>query len=461
MSPVLILSLLVAALVALLPVWRLHVAGWPTRWLATAWILYTLGILVAVRLPIRPARDPDRRRRVRRAVRRRARAGDARPPRPPDRAGRGHRRDAARRAQGEPEPPRHVEGEVIDDDPGPRALSGPIALHGGGEYVTGDERAMDALLAAARAAAGDAQPVVVIVPTAAARQRPEQAAAHGERAFRAAAARAGLEIAVGRPRSSPARMRPSRRSSACSPARTWSTSRAATRTSCPRSCATRRPGRRSSTPSTRDACLAGASAGAMALGERVWTSRGGVDGLGLLPGIAVIPHFVAGRLEAWRSDRGGRAPAGVDRHRRADARHRAPRRDVVGRRPRPGPPRAGRGPRARAGRRTGSGGPHRLSHGASGDRHVATRPAGRLSSPGAAPDVRPLALAARPRRLVPQPRVVRGVPGARARGPEGLARADGGRARPVPRPRARAAPRRGPPRGRRGSCGPTPRASRS
>src|SRR4051794_14210604 len=33
MSPVLLLVLLAAALVALIPVWRLRVAGWPARWL--------------------------------------------------------------------------------------------------------------------------------------------------------------------------------------------------------------------------------------------------------------------------------------------------------------------------------------------------------------------------------------------------------------------------------------------
>ena len=38
----------------------------------------------------------------------------------------------------------------------------------------------------------------------------------------------------------------------------------------------------------------------MALGERLWTSRGGVAGLGLLPGTAVIPHFAPGRVAEWR-----------------------------------------------------------------------------------------------------------------------------------------------------------------
>jgi hypothetical protein len=51
MQPALLLTLLVAGLLALLPVWRLHRAGWPRRWLATAWIIYALGIVVGVRFP--------------------------------------------------------------------------------------------------------------------------------------------------------------------------------------------------------------------------------------------------------------------------------------------------------------------------------------------------------------------------------------------------------------------------
>src|SRR5436309_1129255 len=63
----------------------------------------------------------------------------------------------------------------------PRATS---AYHPGGEFVAGDEPAMDALVAAAAEAAGDRRPArIAIVPTAAARQRPELAAAHGVRAF--------------------------------------------------------------------------------------------------------------------------------------------------------------------------------------------------------------------------------------------------------------------------------------
>ncbi|MEO5965765.1 MAG: hypothetical protein ABIR11_09895, partial [Candidatus Limnocylindrales bacterium] len=60
---------------------------------------------------------------------------------------------------------------------------------------------MDALLAtaveAARRAEGDAAPRIVIVPTAAARQRPDRAAAHGEQAFASAAARARVAVEIG------------------------------------------------------------------------------------------------------------------------------------------------------------------------------------------------------------------------------------------------------------------------
>jgi hypothetical protein len=51
MQAALLLTFLVAGLLALLPVWRLHRAGWPRRWLATSWIVYALGIFVGVRFP--------------------------------------------------------------------------------------------------------------------------------------------------------------------------------------------------------------------------------------------------------------------------------------------------------------------------------------------------------------------------------------------------------------------------
>jgi len=51
MSPLLLLIALVAGLLALLPVWRLHQAGWPARTLLTAWVVYWLAIFVGMRFP--------------------------------------------------------------------------------------------------------------------------------------------------------------------------------------------------------------------------------------------------------------------------------------------------------------------------------------------------------------------------------------------------------------------------
>src|SRR6185369_10228654 len=114
--PLLLLLALVAGLLALLPVWRLHVAGWPSRWLLAAWLVYTIGIFVVLRLPVLRlvvpivvlaflapfVAGPERLTRV--LVGRRTTPGvviDVTP----------------RAARGIDELLRHVEGEVIDDDP--------------------------------------------------------------------------------------------------------------------------------------------------------------------------------------------------------------------------------------------------------------------------------------------------------------------------------------------------------
>lgn len=51
MPPLLLVVLLVAGLVALIPVWRLRVAAWPASWLAVAWIGYAAAIVFAIRAP--------------------------------------------------------------------------------------------------------------------------------------------------------------------------------------------------------------------------------------------------------------------------------------------------------------------------------------------------------------------------------------------------------------------------
>jgi len=157
---------------------------------------------------------------------------------------------------------------------------------------------MDAILAAAPPGTGD--PLVAIVPTAAARGRPDLAAANGERAFRAAAGRAGAAIRL-------ATIPVLTRADAADPAHA-ATLASASVISFPGGDPDLIPAVLRDTPAWaaivdavgRGGCLAGASAGAMALGSRLWTAGGGVPGLGLVPGIAVLPHFAPGRIGRWR-----------------------------------------------------------------------------------------------------------------------------------------------------------------
>jgi cyanophycinase-like exopeptidase len=181
-------------------------------------------------------------------------------------------------------------------------MTGPIGLHGGGEYLAGDEPYLDALLGAAAAAAATRPTIrVVILPTAAGRGVPDRAAANGRAAFerRAAAAgrRATVEVArvvdeasagdpveVGRlagadlihlpggdPDLVPATLCGSAALAAIEAA--WA----------------------------RGAVVAGASAGAMALAEWTWTSTGGIRGLGLVQGLAVVPHYDDVRRTEWQA----------------------------------------------------------------------------------------------------------------------------------------------------------------
>src|SRR5918994_7949315 len=51
MSPLLLLIVIIAGLIAMIPVWRLRLAGWPRRWLVVAWLVYAVGIFAALRPP--------------------------------------------------------------------------------------------------------------------------------------------------------------------------------------------------------------------------------------------------------------------------------------------------------------------------------------------------------------------------------------------------------------------------
>jgi peptidase E len=212
-------------------------------------------------------------------------------------------------------------------------MSGPIGLHGGGEYLPGDEPFLEALLAAAgraartRAMAADpaldvaghgstAPPVrVVVVPTAAGRGLPDRAASNGVHAFEARAAAVGLAVQVEVARVVDA-------SSAKDPDLSARLADADL-IHFPGGDPDLVPSVLAASPAleamrgawSRGAVLAGASAGAMGLAEWTWTPKGGMHGLGFVRGLAVVPHYADIRKISGNRSPTGRA--GRDRLSRA------------------------------------------------------------------------------------------------------------------------------------------------
>ena len=204
-------------------------------------------------------------------------------------------------------------------------MSGQIGLHGGGEYVAGDEPFLDALLTAASkrkpgvtdGTADSLGPAarppirVVIVPTAAGRGLPDRAAANGVEAFRRRAAVLGVPASV-----DVARVVDS--SSAADP-RYTEMIRGADLIHVPGGDPDLIPSvlnGSSALEAMRDAwlrgaVLAGASAGAMALAEWTWTPQGGLRGLGFVHGLAVVPHYDEIRRTTWQPAIDRLAPGGI------------------------------------------------------------------------------------------------------------------------------------------------------
>jgi cyanophycinase len=216
-------------------------------------------------------------------------------------------------------------------------MSGPIGLHGGGEYVAGDEPFIDALVEAAAGSAvrrtanevenesdgadldvsghalGTAVATVriVILPTAAARGRPDRAAAMGREAFLRRADVTATRVTVDVARVVDA-------ASAADPAEIERILQAdlihlpggdpdlvpATLSGSPAFAALRAAWE-------RGAVVAGASAGAMALAEWTWTSGGGIRGLGLVRGLAVVPHYDDVRRTSWQATLDELAPGEI------------------------------------------------------------------------------------------------------------------------------------------------------
>jgi cyanophycinase len=187
---------------------------------------------------------------------------------------------------------------------------GPVALHGGGEFLPGDETFLGVLLE--RAAVRGSDPVrIAVVPTAAARGRPHLAGANGVVAFERVATEMGLVVAAESvsviddasaadpalaARLAPADLiylpggDPDLVPTILGGSAAWAAILAA-----------------------RDAgaVLAGASAGAMALATWTWTMEGGMAGLGVVPGLLVVPHADAGRWASVLERFAGAGPDGL------------------------------------------------------------------------------------------------------------------------------------------------------
>jgi cyanophycinase-like exopeptidase len=178
-------------------------------------------------------------------------------------------------------------------------VSGAIVLHGGGEFEAGDDASVSAVLALATARVGPDRPIrIVVVPTATARWSPERSAAHGVAAFMRVAAQDGLMVEA-----EPA---------VVVDARTAADPVLADRLAVADAIVF--PGGDpdvivSVMPETKawdavesarasGAVLFGASAGAMALADWTWTPRGGIAGLGIVPGLVVVPHAEASTWDA-------------------------------------------------------------------------------------------------------------------------------------------------------------------
>jgi cyanophycinase len=199
-------------------------------------------------------------------------------------------------------------------------MIGPIGLHGGGEYEAGDEPFLDALIVAARAAArarqnggnsDDAAVRIVILPTAAARGRPDRAAAMGIVALNGRADPHDRPIRVDVATIVDAE-------TASDPANV-ELLESADLIHLPGGDPDLIPLILAGTPALaailaareRGAVVAGASAGGMALAEWSWTPAGGVRGLGFVAGLAVVPHYDDVRRTAWQQALDQLAPGGI------------------------------------------------------------------------------------------------------------------------------------------------------
>ena len=171
-------------------------------------------------------------------------------------------------------------------------MTGWLALHGGGEFQRGSEMGDRRLLVAA----GGADARVIVVPTAAAREYPAASAQNGVNWFRQLGARADAALVIdGRSANDPQLAASIEHASLIylpggDPLVLVDTLRASLAWNA------------IVKAYEQGVSIGGASAGAMALGARMWNPRTGdlIDGLGLIS-IVTLPHFQAASLDRARA----------------------------------------------------------------------------------------------------------------------------------------------------------------
>ena len=195
---------------------------------------------------------------------------------------------------------------------------GPLALHGGGEFLPGDEPFIDELLSVARRDAGgrrvdggDGTLRVVVIPTAAARGRPDLAAGNGVAAFQRRAEATGTMVDVQVARIVDAMSAADPSCAALIASADLVHFPGGDPDLIPALLVGSAAGKALVDAHDRGAVIAGASAGAMALAEWSWTPKGGVAGLGLVRGLAVVPHYDDIRRLSWQVSLDGVAPDGL------------------------------------------------------------------------------------------------------------------------------------------------------
>lgn len=171
---------------------------------------------------------------------------------------------------------------------------GTLALHGGGEFESGDERFLAALVEAAAERAAGRSIRAAVVPTAAARGRPALAGARGAAALERVAASLGVALVASTIPVVDAASAADFELAARLAAADLTYLPGGDPDLIPTILAGSVAWTAIATAYAEGAVVAGASAGAMALAELTWTPAGIVAGLGAAAGLLVVPHADAG-----------------------------------------------------------------------------------------------------------------------------------------------------------------------